>query len=136
MCIKNVQTGAELCYPKLPVNESRGAGDAVISPDSQYVAWMEGDGAQMAEIPSFTATVRVGQSDGTLLADLLMNTFEGTAGIGPVSRAEPVTWLDNQTLVVQVRGQEWSQAALVRYNIVSQEIAYLASGEFVGLLYP
>jgi len=136
MCIKNLVTSAESCFPLLPANDSRGAGNAFFSLDAQYMAWMEGDGAQMAEVPSFKATVRVGQIDGTLLADLPMNTFESAAGIDPVSRAEPVTWLDNQTLVVQVRGQEWSQAALVRYNVVSQEIAYLASGEFVGLLYP
>ena len=136
LCIKNLGTGTELCFPSLPVSDSRGSGDAFLSPDAQYVAWMEGDGAQMAEVPNFTATVRVGQNDGTLLADVPMNTFESAAGIGPVSRAEPVAWIDNQTLVVQVRGQEWSQAALVRYNVVSQEIAYLASGEFVGLLYP
>ena len=135
MCIKNLVTGAESCFPLLPANDSRGAGNAFLSPDAQYVAWMEGDGAQMAEVPSFTATVRVGQNDGAIVVDLPMSVFENAAGIGPISRAEPVTWLDNQTLVVQVRGQEWNQVALLRYNVISQEISYLASGEFVGLLY-
>ena len=65
-----------------------------------------------------------------------MNDFESTAGIGSLSRAEPVDWLDNQTVIVQVRGQEWSQVALLRYNVLSQEISYLAPGEFVGLMYP
>ena len=136
MCVRNLNTGAEACFPALPASEPRGAGDAVISPDAEYVAWMEGDGWQMAEAPSFTATVRVGQKDSAIVADLPMNTFEGAAGVGSISWAEPVAWLDNQTVIVQVRGQEWSQVVQLRYNVLSQETSYLAPGEFVGLLYP
>jgi hypothetical protein len=136
MCVKNLNTGADVCFPALLASEPRGAGDAVLSPDAGYLAWMEGDGWQMAEVPSFTATVRVGQNNGVIVADLPMKSFEGAAGVGPVSRAEPVTWLDNETVIVQVRGEEWSQVAQLRYNVRSQEINYLAPGEFVGLLYP
>jgi hypothetical protein len=136
VCVKNLQGGVEVCFPQLPASEPRGTGDAYLSPDAQYVAWMEGDGWQMAETPSFTATVRVGQMDGTVIADLPMSAFESAAGIGPLSRAEPVGWLDNQTVIVQVRGQEWRQVALLRYSVLSRESSYLAPGEFVGLLYP
>ena len=120
----------------LPASDPRGTGNACLSPDAGYVAWMEADGSLMAEVPNFKTTVRVGQNNGVIVADLPMNSFESAAGIGPISRAEPVAWLDNQTVVIQVRGQEWSQVALLRYNVVSQEITYLAPGEFVGLLYP
>jgi hypothetical protein len=65
-----------------------------------------------------------------------MNIFEGAAGVGTISRAETVGWLDSQTVIVQVRGQEWSQVAQLRYNVTTGETNYLASGEFVGLLYP
>jgi len=138
MCIKNMGIGEEVCFPALPASEPRGAGNAFLSPDAdaQYVAWMEGEGWQMAEVPSFKATVRVGQNNGAVVADLPMNVFESAAGIGSLSRAEPVGWFDNQTVIVQVRGQEWNQAALLRYNVVSQEISYLAPDEFIGLLYP
>lgn len=136
MCIKNLSTAAEACFSALPASEPRGAGDAVLSPNAEYTAWMEGDGWQMAEVPSFTATVRVGQNDGTVVADLPMNTFESAAGVGSISRAEPVAWLDIDTVIVQARGQEWRQVAQLRYNVLSQEISYLAPGEFVGLLYP
>jgi hypothetical protein len=136
MCIKNIQTGADVCYPALPASEPRGAGNAFFSPDGSYLAWMEGDGRQMAETPDFKSTVRVGQMDGTVVADLPMKNFKNAVGIGSISRAEPVEWLDNQTVIVQVRGQEWSRAALLRYNVASQETSYLASGEFIGLVYP
>jgi hypothetical protein len=136
MCLKNLGSGTEVCYPALSASEPRGAGDAFLSPDAGYVAWMEGDGWQMAEVPSFTATVRVGQQDGTVVADLPMKNFEAAAGIGTVSRAEPVGWLDNQTVIVQVRGQEWSQVAQLHYNVGTGETSYLVPGEFVGLMYP
>ena len=136
MCVENLDLGSEACFPALSADDPRGAGDAVLSPDAQYVAWMEGDGWQMAEVPNFTATVRVGQTDGTVIVDLPTGSFESAAGIGPLSRAEPVAWLDTQTVIVQVRGQEWSQVVLLRYNVLNQEIRSLVSGEFVGLLYP
>jgi hypothetical protein len=136
MCIKNIQTGADVCYPALPASEPRGAGNAFFSPDGSYVAWMEGDGWQMAVTPDFKTTVRVGQMDGTMVVDLPMKGFEDVAGIGSISRAEPVEWLDDQTVIVQVRGQEWSQTALLRYKVANQEVSYLASGEFLGLVYP
>jgi hypothetical protein len=136
MCIKNPGIGEDVCFPALPASEPRGAGSAYFSPDAQYVAWMEGDGYQMAEVPNFKATVRVGQNNGAIVADLPMNSFESAAGIGPIIRAEPVAWLDNQTVVVQARGYDWDQSVLLRYNVSSRETAYLAPGEFVGLLYP
>ena len=136
LCIKDIQTEADTCYPALPASEPRGAGNAFFSPDGSYVAWMEGDGSQMAETPHFKSTVRVGQMDGTVVADLPMKSFENAAGIGSIGRAEAVEWLDNQTVIVQVRGQEWSQVALLRYNIVNKETSYLAPGEFIGLVYP
>ena len=136
MCVKNLGTGAELCFPALPASEPRGAGNAFLSPDAQYLAWMEADGWLMAEVPSFVATVRVGQNNNAMVADLPMDTFESVAGIGAISRAEPVAWLDNQTVIIQVRGQEWDQASLLGYNVTSGETSYLAPGAFVGLLYP
>jgi len=137
MCLRNLQSGAELCFPALPASEPRGVGNAFFSPDAQYVAWMEGDGSQMTEVPNFKATVRVGGSNGALVADLPMDTFESAANIGKLIRAEPVAWLDSQTVLVQVRGADaWDNVALLRYDIQSQEITYLTSGAFVGLLYP
>ena len=136
MCIKNPGIGEEVCFPALPASEPRGAGNAFFSPQAQYVAWMEGDGSQMAEVPNFKATVRVGQNNGVVVADLPMNTFESVAGVGTISRAEPVAWLDNQTVIIQVRGYDWDQSVLLRYNVSSRETAYLAPGEFVGLLVP
>ena len=136
MCLKNFQTNMDICFPAIPASEPRGAGNGILSPDALYVAWMEGDGYQMAEVPSFKSTIRIGQNNGVILADLPANSFESVAGAGPISRADPVAWLDNQTVVIQLRGQDWDQVRLVRYNVISQETTYLASGEFIGVVYP
>jgi len=137
ICMKNLGSGAEVCFPMLPaVNDSRGSGEAVLSPNAQYVAWMEAEGSLMAEVPNFKTTVRIGQRDGTIVADLPMSMFEGAVGLGPLNRAEPVGWLDNQTVIIQVRGQEWEQVALLRYDVLSHGISYLAPGTFMGLVYP
>ena len=45
-----------------------------------------------------------------------MNVFESAAGVGTVSRAEPVAWLDYQTVVVQVRGQDTGFIAGLQYH--------------------
>ena len=136
MCAKNLQTGSDLCFSSLPASNPRGAGNGYFSPDTQYIAWMEGDGWQMAEVPNFKATVRVGQNNGTIIADLPMNSFESVAGIPLISHADPVAWLDIQTVIVQVRGQDWDESRLMQYDVLSRETSYLAPGEFVGLLYP
>ena len=90
MCMKYLGIGEEVCFPALPASEPRGAGNAFLSPDAQYLAWMEGEGYQMAEVPSFKATVRVGQNDGAIVAALPMNIFESAAGVGSISWAEPL----------------------------------------------
>jgi hypothetical protein len=98
---------------------------------------MEGEGWQMAEVPTFKSTVRVGQNNGAIVADLPMSAFEGAAGIGRIGRADPVAWLDNQTVIIQVRGfDEWDKVSLLHYNVISRETSGLAPGAFVGLLYP
>ena len=90
----------------------------------------------MGEGTEFKSSVRVGQNNGVIVADLPMNTFESTANLGAISWAQAVAWLDNQNVIVQVRGQVWDQAALVSYNVSNKVSKYLAPGEFIGLLYP
>ena len=55
VCVMNLQSGAEACFPQLPAGDSRGTGNACLSPDAQYVAWMEADGSLMAEVPNFNS---------------------------------------------------------------------------------
>lgn len=136
LTLYNIQNGANVSFPLLPAQDQRGAGDAVISPGNQYVAWMEGAGWIMAETPSFHATVRVGDFNGTVIADYVDTSLSGVSGLAEAQWAAPVAWLDDQTLIIQVRGLEWDQSALVKFDIVSRNLSYYGSGSYVGLLYP
>ena len=136
MTVKNLATGVTFSYPLQQVVDSRGAGDAVFSPENSYLAWMEGSGWQMSDTPNFHSTIRVGDLNGNLLFELADSAFATVSGLGSVGRVEPVGWLDEQTLVVMVRGEDWISAALVMVDIPTQAIRFLARGSFVGMVYP
>jgi len=132
--IYNILTGENHGFNPLPSTD-RGAGYGVFSPSDQTVAWMEGSGWTMAETPSFHATIRVGTIKGDLLVDYpdtMLASLLGTA----VSWVEPVGWLDDQRLVLQIRGSEWSDASVVTMDITTNYLTYLAAGSFVGFAYP
>jgi hypothetical protein len=123
---------------KLPLDSSsdRGAGYAVISPDNHYVAWMEGSGWQMAEQPNFVSRVRIANSSGEILADVHDTIFSGVTALGISHWVKPVGWLDNENLIVEVRGEDWNQVSLVRVKYDGSDLAYLVSGVFAGFTYP
>jgi LysM repeat protein len=135
LSILNRSTGETITFPLL-LDSNRGAGDARISPDGLYVAWMEGSGWTMAEDSDFHATIRIATTAGVLLADIPQTAFENVASSENVSWIEPVGWLDGQTLIVQARFQEWNNAALIRINMDGSNPLYLATGTFVVFLYP
>jgi hypothetical protein len=133
--ILNRQTGDTFTFPLLP-DSNRGAGNACISPDGRYVAWMEGSGWTMAENPDFHASIRIGTTAGIHLTDIPQTAFDNVASSEKVSWVQPVGWLDGQTLIVQVRFQDWSNAALLRVHFDGSNPLYLAAGTFVAFLYP
>jgi hypothetical protein len=133
--ILNRRTGEVFTFPLLP-DSNRGAGNAVISPDGQYVAWMEGSGWTMAENPDFHINIRIATSSGIQLANIPQTAFDNIASSEKISWAQPVGWLDGQTLIVQVRFQAWTNAALMRVDFDGSNPLYLATGTFVTFLYP
>jgi hypothetical protein len=135
LSILNRNTGEAFTFPLLP-DSNRGAGDARISPDGQYVAWMEGSGWTMAENPDFHASIRIGTTAGIHIADIPQTAFDNVASSEKVSWVEPVGWLDGQTLIVQVRFQDWNSAALIRINFDGSNPLYLTTGTFAAFLYP
>ena len=136
MSIRNLQSGANVTFSLLPASEPRGAGTATFSPSNQYLAWMEGNGWQMAEIPNFHSVVRVGDLDGNIVAEIADTALVTVAGLGRVSRVEPVGWFDDHSLVIMARGEVWDQASLLLVDIPSQTTSFLASGVFLGFVYP
>ena len=114
----------------------RGAGYAVFSPDNRFVAWMEASGWQMAEVPNFTSRVRIANINGQPLVDLPVQTFADIAGVVNPTWAKPVGWLDAESLLVQVLGDDWNYPALVNVQFDSSGMTYLGLGYFGGFVYP
>jgi len=124
----------------LPINldpsSERGAGYAVFSPDNHFIAWMEGSGWQMAEVPNFTSRVRIADTDGNLYADIPASTFASAAGDPSVRHAIPVGWIDGEHLLVEALGSEWNNPALIRVRYDGSNPTRIAQGNFIGFLYP
>jgi hypothetical protein len=136
--IFNLISGSTLPIPLLPSSD-RGAGDAVFSPDNNLVAWKEGSGFQMADVPNFHATLRIARlADGSVIREITDDSFNAYVSFAPVGWLQPVGWLDDQSLLLEVRGMDWGTAstAVIKVDVNTGDIVNLAGGEFLGLLYP
>jgi hypothetical protein len=133
LIIRNLETGENYSFPAWALND-RGSGDGVFSPDSQTVAWMEGSGYRMDTPFTFRSMVRVGTTGGVLVGDFPADYFNTTAGF-TVVWAEPVGWLDNDSVLIQVADMDWTNHCVIRLDLPGTLI-YLANGIFVGLTYP
>lgn len=116
-------------------DSNRGAGYVVFSPDDRYLAWMEGSGWMMADEPDFYSTVRVATIDGNLVVEKLASELGTIAGM-ETNWAKPVAWLDDQTLLVQIHGLEWTDTAILKWNIPQNAIQYFIPGTFMDFVYP
>lgn len=132
--IRNLGTGVSRTFTPWPLND-RGAGEAVFSPDGRYVAWIEASGYIMDEPVTFQTNLRIAETEGTMDSQYLDDFFQTAAGF-PILSAQPVGWLDNDTLLIQVGGFNPGESALLRFELAEEDIAYLASGYFITLTYP
>ncbi len=136
MIIRNLKTGENLSYPLQAAIDQRGAGVATFSPSNQYLAWMEGSGWQMAEKPTFRSVIRIGDLNGNVITEFPDTALISSSGMNTVQRAEPVGWLDENTLIIMARGEHWDEAVLLKIDIPSRTPSFLAKGVFVGFVYP
>ena len=124
-----------ITLPLLP-DSDRGAGAAVFSPDNQLLAWKEGSGWMMAETPDFRATIRIATTTGTISAQIPDSAISALIGNPASIWVEPVGWLDNGTLLIEARGDDWEQASILRVSPDGTGLAYLVPGGFMGFIYP
>ena len=136
MTIRNLKTGESLTYPLQTAVDQRGAGNATFSPSNQYLAWMEGSGWQMAEVPNFHSVVRIGDLAGNIITEFPDIALTPSSGMSVIQRVEPVGWLDDNTLVVMAYGENWDDVLLLKIDIPSRTPSFLAKGAFVGFAYP
>lgn len=114
----------------------RGGGYAVFSQDNAFVAWMEASGWLLSDTPDFHTRVRIAKLEGTIITDIPDIDLATLAGDPSAVWTIPSAWLDNETLLVEVRGENWNNPALVSLRFDGSGMNFLASGKFLGLLYP
>lgn len=132
--VRNLANGETTTFALLPESD-RGAGKAVFSPDNKRVAWLEGSGFRMAEVPDYYSVIRIGTTSGTIMSEFRDSSLSSVAGLEKMQWVEPIGWLDRDHLLLQVRLEYWDQAALVSIKFDGTDIHWLAPGNFVGFLY-
>ena len=133
--VHNMDASTAVTIPLLPASD-RGAGEVFFSPDNQFVAWKEGSGWMMADVPNFYATIRIATLKGEPVAEITEAAIASVTGAQDVSGMRSVGWLDGQTLLLEVHLDEWDNVSLMRVNFDGSGLATLAPGSFAGFLYP
>lgn len=132
MAITNLNTDQVIQFP-LKSSSDRGAGYAVFSPGNQYAAWLEASGSFVTDPVSFQAVVRIGNlTSGNVDYEVKDTIIAQAIGINSVSFIKPVGWLDSQSLLIEMRGDDWGQVSLVRYNLGDNSLSTFCEGSFAG----
>jgi hypothetical protein len=125
----------QFTFPLLD-DSDRGAGNAVFSPDNQYIAWKEAGGSLMDQPSSFHETIRIATLDGNVLAEIPDTALLSISGLAEIDWVVPLGWLDLQTLALEVRGINWDNATIVSIKYDGSDLNFIADGSFLGFLYP
>ena len=133
--VHNFDFSNPITYPLMETND-RGAGNAVFSPDNQYIAWKEAGGSLMDQPPSFHETIRVATLDGNIIAEIPDTSLLTASGFSEIDWVIPLGWLDTQTLALEIRGISWENAAILSVRYDGSNPTFIASGSFLGFLYP
>ena len=133
LTILNLETDETHIFPAWELND-RGSGDGVFSPDNMYVAWMEGSGYRMDTPYTFKSILRVGSTAGTVIGDFPADFFSSAAGFSVVW-ANPVGWLDSDSVLVQVNDESGSRASVLRLDLPGTAVQ-VSNGNFAGFTYP
>jgi len=135
MTIINLTSSQQTSFALDPASD-RGAGFAVFSPNNQFAAWLEASGSMVAEPPNFHPRVRIGDvQNGSVVRDLLDATAAQTINSDQIAFMRPAGWLTNETLLVEVRGQDWEDVLLLSYDVMSGGLSIFSTGSFVGFGY-
>lgn len=133
--ILDLNGGEPILLPTLPEND-RGAGNGLFSPSNKYIAWREAKGS-LAD-GSFKQTIRIATLDGQIVSEFTDTAFYKTAELnGNGMTIQPVGWLDDENILVQITGMEKPyDGSVVKLNVITGEFSLFARGFFAGLFYP
>ena len=73
--------------------------------------------------------------NGSVVRDLADATTARAINSDQVTFMRPVGWLNDEILLIEVRGQDWGDVSLLRYDVSSGGLSIFSSGSFVGFGY-
>jgi hypothetical protein len=133
--ILDLKGGEPILLPSLPESD-RGAGDGIFSPSNRYIAWREAQGSYFDG--NFHQTIRIVTLDGQIVGEFKDVPFYKTAEFSDGTEVNPLGWLDDENLLVQVVAPEkpGGRGAVVKLNISTGQFTLFARGFFAGWFYP
>jgi len=135
MTVVNLTSSQKTSFT-LESTSDRGAGFAVFSPNNKFAAWLEVSGSMVSEPSNFHPRVRIGDiQNGGIVRDLVDTSAAQAINGNQITFMRPAGWLNNETLLVEVRGQDWENVSLLSYNVLSGGLSIFSSGSFAGFGY-
>ena len=135
MTVINLTNSQKTSFALNPASD-RGAGFTVFSPNNQFAAWLEASGSMISEPSNFHPLVRIGDiQNGGVVRELVDTAAAQTINGDRATFLRPVGWLTNEILLVEIRGQDWGDVSLLRYDVLSGGLSLFSSGNFVGFGY-
>jgi hypothetical protein len=135
LSVTNLSNQQTQQFPLDPATD-RGAGWAVFSPDNRYAAWLEASGSMISDPYDFHPRVRVGDiSNGGVVQSVEDTAVNQVIGGNSLSMQQPVGWLDNETLLIEVRAQDWNDARLLRFDVNTGNLTMFSDGAFLAFAY-
>jgi hypothetical protein len=129
----DLHSGTTVSFPLLASSE-RGAAHGLIVPGDGVMVWLEGRGWMYDG--SLLTTLRIGTSMGNVYAEYPTSAFVSVSGLEGAINIVPLGWVDHEVLLLGVYSAYAHQGALVKLNINTGELAFLANGIFAGSAYP
>ena len=135
LTVHNLENGNEVSFEPDPSTD-RGAGYGVFSPDDLSIAWLEASGSLTGD-PEYQPVIRVGDTgSGDAVAEMDKAAAAQAGGWPTVSWMEPVGFLNNQTVLVEARGENWEDVAVLKFQFASNDVSLFSQGSFAGFAYP
>ena len=134
MTVTNLETHWTLKFP-LRKESDMGSGYAVFPPNDQYAAWLEA-GTSPYDPYQYNYVVRVGNlSEAKVVFEIDASAVGQTLHQDTVTYLRPVGWLDDNSLLIEARGENWQDANIVLLDLSDGKLYEFAGGAFVNFVY-
>jgi hypothetical protein len=91
---------------------------------------------RFAASPDFNILIRIASTKGEIITEFPAMTLADAIGSQNIQWVEPVGWLDEEFLLLQVNFDTWDNVAIVHVKFDGSEMSLLSPGHFSAFIYP